>query len=129
MTSQGFARENGEIGEKIAYALCERLLKINIHRVNDLIDFFTDTKIPIEVKTCQVRTVDKTYKNGYRTGRFVLKKEQHEYLQNRGGLYLFIVLKDTTAIKIAFIYANDFNYKRLITHTEIFNKIGVWRII
>ena len=113
------ARENGDIGEDVAMSLMRKHTQDRaIIRVNGLIDFIAGGKW-IEVKTCQIQTIDQTRPSHFRTGRFVLDIEQHEALIRRDGYYMFIVLKDAALIKHKMIRASEIKFVNNLTWTKV----------
>ena len=90
-------RYNGEYAERIAI---EKLSSNNIFMLNyekfGLIDL-SDTKnhIYFEIKSC-MRKIRNGYKNnGYQNkafGRFLFRQDQHSFLKEKDGYYIFIVI-------------------------------------
>lgn len=114
------AKNNGEFGEKVAPKILEIILtpeiKVklgNILFVNDLIDFYSESGIPIEVKTCQewIERGDNR-PTACRLGRFVLDKDQHDYLTLNDGYYLFIVKNESLVMRARLLKAEDITFQR-----------------
>lgn len=106
VTPNSVAKKNGNWGEDIAIHFLQAKFG-DVTYVNDLIDFYTDSGIPIEVKTCQefINRVDN--KGDLRHGRFTMMKDQHELLLAQGGYYLFIVKAGVFILKARLIKACD----------------------
>jgi len=111
------ARQNGNKGEQIAQ---ERIDDLEL--VNGLIDAQLKDR-PVEIKTCQ-----EWHSNGRGRcrGRFVLRKDQHEYLTKFNGLYVMIVLMGNGRIRMRIINAKDLfpngRFRRKISWKEIFDR-------
>ena len=117
--SNARAWANGAKGEDEAMQLMRKHTQDRaIIRVNGLIDFIAGGKW-IEVKTCQIQTIDQTRPSHFRTGRFVLDIEQHEALIRRDGYYMFIVLKDAALIKHKMIRASEIKFVNNLTWTKV----------
>jgi len=110
------ARNNGDFGE----FLVEQRFK-GVKYIGDLVDYLWGDKF-LEVKTCE-----EWQKNGrYRCrGRFVLEKQQHEFLIKNDGLYVFVVLKENGGYSMFVRRARDIGYKRKICWTKIVGLEGV----
>jgi hypothetical protein len=103
---------NGLKGEQYALTLYDQI---------ELLDRLIDARIGdrlTEIKTCQ-----EWQSNGKRRcrGRFVLDEEQHKYLVENGGYYLFIVLMDDGSVSYRFVRASEIQFKRKISWLNIFS--------
>lgn len=110
---------NGNWGELRALEILNEKFN-DVQYVNELIDFYADDGIPIEVKTCQewINRVDDI--GELRHGRFTFVKEQHEYLLCQDGYYLFIVRNGDMIVRSRLLKADDVfawmsNFRRQMT--------------
>jgi len=106
------AYSNGLKGEQYALTLYDQ-----IELLDRLIDARIGNKLT-EIKTCQ-----EWQRNGRGRcrGRFVLDEEQHRYLVENGGYYLFIVLMDDGSVSYRFVRASEIQFKRKISWLSIFS--------
>lgn len=111
------AKNNGNWGEQRALPILERIFTDLEYR-NDIIDFYAENGIPIEVKTCKFkigRESEHGRKTLFRAGRFVLDKDQHQILQNQNGFYLFLVKDGDLLVKANLMKAKDLTFTRNIS--------------
>lgn len=115
----GIAKNNGDWGESITPPLLDRTitpeLRIklgNLEYVNELVDFYSENGIPIEIKTCQEFIDRADVQGGVRLGRFVLDREQHEFLVHKKGYYFFIVKSGSLVLRAKLVEADDITFQR-----------------
>lgn len=107
LTPNQQAIRNGNWGERRAQTILTDKFG-NVDYVNDLVDFYVDNGVPVEVKTCQQfinRVDDKPV--AIRLGRFTFDREQHEYLLTNEGYYLFLVRNGDLLVHVDFLRADD----------------------
>lgn len=114
------ASNNGQESEYLTEALLERevspelRIKIgSLKYVNELIDFYSETGVPIEVKSCQEWQSRSDKHGDKRLGRFVLDKEQHRALLCKDGYYFFIVKAGSLVLRAKLMKADDITFQRL----------------
>lgn len=111
------AKLNGIDAERAAIRLIANFFDTDkVDFINELIDFYINDSVPVEVKSCQEWIHEN--RNGQkirRHGRFTLDKKQHNYLVENDGLYLFIVNLSNGKKLFRFIKAKDLQYKQKIT--------------
>lgn len=117
------AKENGLFAEEIAKEQIRKKFKADPIFLNDLIDFTVNGRY-IEVKSCEGYVKDSHASRKVRAGRFLLRREQHNFLLEKEGWYLFIVTCPKGRKYIRFMPANaiepfESRYK-LIRWTKIF---------
>lgn len=113
MSVNQLAKSNGDFGEDVAQVLLNRLFS-NCERVNDLLDFYLDNGIPIEIKTCQ-EWINRCDRPSLRHGRFKLEKDQHEVLLVKKGYYLFLVKSGDFIVKGKLVMAEDITFFKQVT--------------
>jgi len=118
---QSKIKENGNMMELKAMEILTNKFN-NVDYVNELIDFYVENKIPIEIKSCQYHIKSSNSKYPLRLGRFVLDKEQHEFLEIHKGYYLFMVHHNGFLIKGKLIQAVDIPFSKLITWRELLER-------
>ena len=100
------AKVNGLKAEtKAAEYLSSFFNPTNVEFINDIADFYVGGKY-IEVKSCQAWQKDTSHSKNRRRGRFVLYKNQHEFLLKNDGYYLFLV-KTSKGIFLRLMKAKD----------------------
>lgn len=67
---------------------------------------------PLEVKSCQQYVRDQAHTNNRRSGRFLFTSEQHEYLLETEGSYVFVVRHCSDIIKTKILRADLLGLKR-----------------
>lgn len=115
INSNTLAKHNGDWGEQRAMELLIEEYP-DIQHISDIIDFYTKSGTPIEVKTCQERI--KAYPSG-RQGRYIIEAEQHELLLAKQGFYLFLVKAGSLLMKAKMVKASDLNYKRQLNWRDV----------
>lgn len=115
------ANANGEWGERKAKKILLNRFE-QIEKVNSIVDFMLNDKVPIEVKTCQIKI--KTGQTNYpeRMGRFILFEEQHNYLVDNSGMYLFIVKNDRFIHAWKLMDASKISYRRHVQWNRIIER-------
>ncbi len=94
----------------------------NLTQLNDLIDFMVNGHY-VEIKSCQKEIYDSSHQN-FRSGRFVMSKEQHDFLVKNNGYYYFIAFEIGKIIyRSKFILAKNIKYQRLICWKRIFEEV------
>ncbi|RLI80394.1 hypothetical protein DRP05_01050 [Archaeoglobales archaeon] len=106
------AYNNGKKGEQIALRDFDEIIF-----VDRLVDAELNGK-PLEIKACQEW---QSNGKGRCRGRFVLDKEQHDYLIKNHGYYLFIVFKEDGSNISKLVKAVDVEFKRKISWLSIFH--------
>lgn len=118
-------RKNGMDAENYALSwLREQYPEVEFKLVDDIFDIRGGDKI-IEVKSCLKYVKDD---GRQRAGRFVLKGEQHDYLLENEGKYLFVILEngqpfDTFLYPAKFIHPLEGDYRH-IAWTTIYPNRG-----
>jgi hypothetical protein len=112
------AHDNGEWGEQQAGIILKTKFA-NVQQVNDIMDFLVNSHTPIEVKTCQKLIETGVEKYSKRNGRFVLNKDQHEYLEKHNGLYIFIVKDDKFVMGWKMLPAKNVLFKRHVPWNKV----------
>lgn len=89
----------GLYGEEIGYKILSVFFDTVVYNSNAKIDFkcydINGVVYYIEVKSCMKIVKDTSHNNNIRSGRFILRKDQHTYLKNLpNSYYLFIIFKD-----------------------------------
>jgi len=104
---------NGQKAEELARDLYDVILS------NGLIDGQIVGK-PVEIKACQ-----EWHRNGGKRcrGRFVLEREQHDYLIENNGLYLFVVFAEDGGVMSKLVRAEDVQFKRKLSWPAIFGGV------
>ena len=105
LTPNQLAIRNGNFGEQCAMKILNERFG-NVEFVNELIDYYVDAGIPIEVKTCQ-ELINRGDRPNNRLGRFTFMKEQHKTLLDENGYYLFIVKNGDFLICFKVIRADE----------------------
>ncbi len=85
---------------------------------------------PVEVKSCQTWITDNHNSLSRRRGRFWLREDQHTYLLENNGFYIFVLLENNEPAFSKFVPAWTitplFNKKTenfQIVHTKIFTEL------
>lgn len=110
------AKANGDFGEKAAQKLLLNRFR-SVKYTNQLIDYYAENKIPIEVKTCQEyikRGYDRKGRVKERAGRFTFDKDQHLELIHKNGYYLFLVKNESMIVRGQLVRARDIAYLKQI---------------
>ena len=116
------AKKNGYKAERVARGILLELLVTSedaIEYINDLIDYYVNGEIPVEVKSCQEFIDDRTCSRKRRHGRFTLDKKQHEFLVKHDGYYLFIVHCTDATKLLKFVKARNLEYHDKITWSAL----------
>lgn len=121
MNKQQQCITNGNAMEKTAMKILNEKFD-DVEFVNDLIDFYADNHIPIEIKSCQYMIDSGNPKYPKRYGRFKIDKEQHEFLEIHKGYYLFLVHHNGFLITGKLISALDIPFMYQFTWREILNR-------
>lgn len=115
------ASNNGKESEILAEAQLERVasqdlrVKIgSVEYVDELVDFYSENGIPIEVKSCQEWQGRADNYGDKRLGRFVLDKEQHDFLTHKQGYYFFIVKAGSLVLRAKLLRADEITFQRLL---------------
>ena len=87
----------------------------NIDYINDLLNYYVNNHIPIEIKKCEYMTKSGNKKHPKRFGRFSLDKDKHEFLVRNKGYYLFLVYHNNFVISVKIMEANDITFSKLKT--------------
>lgn len=107
--------------EKLALSLLSQIFQ-NPQYIDDIIDIQSGS-ISIEVKSCKEIINDGKWK---RSGRFWITKDQHEYLLDNKGFYLFVLFCENgeTKAKLVPAWALKWNNGEvlLLTWKKVFNK-------
>ena len=103
---------NGQKAEEIAKDLFDITLS------NGLVDGWINGK-PVEIKACQMWQSNGA---GRCRGRFVLERDQHEYLVKNGGYYLFIVFTEDGVIS-KLIEAEKVPFKRKLSWPSVLEEL------
>lgn len=94
---------------------------VTIDELNSILEFQVNSNHEIVVKQCNHVTKDKQNVHGYRQGRFNLDLVEHRRLQSHGGLYLFIVHRDTLYSDMRMLAASTFTYSKLIAWPTVWS--------
>jgi len=109
---------NGTWGEQQAGRILEDKFG-QVDYINDLIDYYLNDKTPIEVKTCQVRINTGIEKYPTRPGKFSLRKDQHDFLLQNNGLYIFIVKNERLVHGYKIVPASKIPFKMNIPWNKL----------
>lgn len=115
------AKNNGLMAEALMEA---RLIQKfgDIEFTDSLIDYYTKSGIPIEIKSCQMFINRADRPDKMRHGEFILDLAQHEYLLENHGYYVFVVMAGSIVIGAKLLEAED------ISATK-FNRKHNWKLI
>jgi hypothetical protein len=91
--SNTIAQQNGQTMEEIIKILYPEAK----FEFRGLIDLHINGK-PVEIKSCQTKTIDRSHGNKSRSGRFIFVDYQHQHLLENNGEYIFLVHEETTPI-------------------------------
>ena len=101
----------------------------NFEFINGLFDAEYKGK-PMDVKSCQEVQSDVHAANGWRYGRIIFRKEQHEAILKEDGYYFVVVHSGTKILKRRIIKAKDLNLPEFdeifkMTWKKLFQAVGV----
>jgi len=115
------ARVNGLKAEEQALVWIPIMMgeETTIKVINEIFDILVNDEVPIEVKSCSETIEDISTITGKRHGRFMLNKDQHDYLVANNGYYFFIVHMSNRTVKIKLIKAEKLKYNKAITWTRL----------
>jgi len=120
-SKQAIKKQNGNDMEIIAMKILSRKFE-SLEYVNNLIDFYAENEIPIEIKSCQYKIESGNPKYPKRFGRFKMEKEQHNFLEIHKGFYLFLVHHNKFLVKGKLIEAVDIPFTPQITWRELMER-------
>jgi hypothetical protein len=129
------ARKNGEKAEKEALKYLKALPlfftdrdeDVAIELINDLVDIYINEEVYVEVKSCQAWVRDNSSTSKKRRGRFRLKREQHQFLCDSNGYYVFVVHCDKTKkaiMKLIKAENIDFPKSELLSWKKVFKDLA-----
>jgi hypothetical protein len=112
---------NGQWGEIEAGKLLQERFE-HVEFINQIIDYMINDNVPIEVKTCQTNVNTGQEKYPTRVGRFILNQEQHNFLVENAGLYIFIVKHENLIYGWKMLPAGQLNFKTNIQWDRLINR-------
>lgn len=100
------AKNNGVLAEALMEA---RLIQKfgDVEFKDSLIDYYTKSGIPIEIKSCQMFINRADRPDKLRHGEFILDLAQHDYLLQNNGYYVFVVMAGSIVIGAKLLEADD----------------------
>jgi len=124
------AKENGLKAEEIAKEFLPKFFDtVKVEFINSLIDFYVNGHY-IEVKSCLEWQIDSSHgEKGRRRGRFVIYKDQHDFLLKNNGFYLFVMRRLCGKTFIKLVRAKDvpvnFNNRNkcLVVWTKVMGEV------
>jgi len=98
--------------------LKEKAFNENKKKLEEIISYYHDNNILMEIVTCKEKIQDG---NKYRFGRFVFEKAKHEVMLNREGYYFLIVKNGHGIVNAKLISAKDIGKVNIVSWTKLFN--------
>lgn len=123
------AQDTGQRGESLAQIILKKEFpNANVVFVDDISDYLIGGTTPLEVKTCHQWVTSRYNSTGRRRGCFELVEEQHKYLKDNYGLYIFIVLSTPTLEEWGDLIS-DYFYRIVDARFVPFNRWINWKKI
>ena len=94
----------------------------NFEYINELMDFYAENNIFLDIKTCQKLKNTGREKYPTRKGHFVIDFEKHKQLVLNQGFYLFIVFDDGHIIRWRMVSASDLYYQERLMWDRLFKE-------
>ena len=95
----------------------------NVIYMNDLLEFYIENNIPINIKKCKYKIRNKIKnETSLRYGRFSMNKQFYDFLVEQKGYYLFIVEHLGFTVSAKLIKAKDLKFSNSISWTTILDK-------